>query len=77
MSKSKTCTDTFHFENHPFFDQIRKTLPDDKNHTQNLIECKDDILFAFDSKNYCILTWNWRTAQTKTSNDDVKFQVRL
>lgn len=75
MSKSKTCTDTFQFENHPFFEHIRKTLPDDKHRTQNLIECKDDVLFAWDSKNCCILTWNWRAAQTKSTIGDVKFQV--
>lgn len=75
MVPTKTCTDTFKFDEQPFFNQLRKTLPDhisSSNSTLNLIECKDDMLFAWDAKSYCVLAWNWRAAQSKV---DVKFQV--
>lgn len=74
MDKNKTCTDTFSFESEPFFQQLRKTLPTDTTHSQNLIECKDDMIFAWNSTESSVLVLNWRTA--KADNDgSVKFQV--
>lgn len=74
MSTPKTCTDTFRFDEQPLFHQLRKTLPDDKSHTQNLIECKDDMLFAWDSTNCCVLALNWRAAQLK-ADGSIKHQT--
>lgn len=74
MAKGKTCTDTFGFETEPFFQHLRKTLPADKTHSQNLIECKDDVIFAWNSTENSVLALNWRTAQAKTDGN-IKYQV--
>lgn len=68
MSKSKTCTDTFRFENQPFFEVLRKSLRDDTASTQNLIECKDDMLFGWNPLDFCVIAFNWRLAQSKDDN---------
>lgn len=74
MSKSKTCTDTFNFEVQPFFEEMRKSLPNDATvQTQNLIECKDDMLFGWNSTDCCVVVFNWRLAQSK-SDGSVIFQ---
>lgn len=74
MSKSNTCTDTFRFEAQPFFELLRKVLPSDLLCTQNLIECKDDILFGWNSLDCCIIAFNWRLAQSK-GDGTVNFQT--
>lgn len=76
MDKNKTCTDTFSFESEPFFQQLRKTLPTDRAHSKNLIECKDDMIFAWNSTENAVLALNWRTAKAK-NDGSVKYQVRL
>lgn len=73
MSKSKTCTDTFHLESQPFFELLRKKLPKDTSFTQNLIECKDDMLFGWDSIECCVIVFNWRLAQSE-NNGNIQFQ---
>lgn len=74
MKTTKTCTDTFNFEKQQLFHHLRKTLPDNISHTQNLIECKDDMLFAWDSTNCNVLALNWRAAQLKTDGS-IKYQT--
>lgn len=74
MNIAKTCTDTFRFDEQPLFHHLRKTLPSYKSHTQNLIECKDDMLFAWDSTNCCVLALNWRAAQLK-ADGTIQYQV--
>lgn len=65
MSKVNTCTDAFHFENQSFFEQLRKFIPNDVSFSQNLIECKDDMLLGWNPVNCTVLAFNWRLAQTK------------
>lgn len=76
MDKSKTCTDTFRFENQPFFEKLRKTIPNDITFTQNLIECKDDTLFGWNSIECNIFSFNWRLAQSK-SDGTVNYQTLI
>lgn len=77
MSKPKTCTDTFHFETHPFFELLRKTLGENAVvKTQNLIECKDDMLFGWNPLDCCLVAFNWRLAQSK-DDGKVKFQTLI
>lgn len=67
-----TCTDVFSFNNYKMFDLLRKCLPDNKNVSQNLVVCKDDVLFAWNSKDCCLLAINWKA---KTEDDSVDYQV--
>lgn len=76
-SKSKTCTDTFQFEGQPFFELLRKTIPNDSLYTQNLIECKDDMLFGWNSLDCCVIAFNWRLAQSNGDNGAVNFQTLI
>lgn len=74
MSKSKTCTDTFRFEAQPFFEQLRKSIPNATLYTQNLIECKDDMLFGWNPLDCSVIVFNWRLAQSN-DNESVNFQT--
>lgn len=74
MSQSSTCTDTFGFGELPLFEQIRKTLPDDRTQTLNIIECKEDMVFAWSATDGCVLALNWRAAKSK-ADGSVKYQV--
>lgn len=65
MNKLNTCTDSFHFEAQPFFEVLRKALPNDTANTQNLIECKDDMLFGWNPLDCSVIVFNWRLAQSK------------
>ncbi|XP_031625800.1 nuclear pore complex protein Nup88 [Contarinia nasturtii] len=76
MNKPKTCTDTFRFETQPFFEQLRKAISNRTVNTQNLIECKDDMLFAWNPSDCCVIAFNWRLAQTK-GDDNVNFQTLI
>lgn len=77
MSKPNTCTDTFRFEVQPFFEQLRKALPNvNTTNTQNLIECKDDMLFGWNPLDASVIVFNWRLAQTKTDGN-VNFQTLI
>lgn len=69
-------TDTFKFNDEKLFEVIRDCLPDDLSNTQNLICVFDDILFAWNSKNCCVLTLNWRLNRVKGPNN-VGYQVSL
>lgn len=76
MNKANTCTDTFGFETQPFFEQLRKSIPNDIVSTQSLIECKDDMLFGWNSSECCVIVFNWRLAQTK-GGANVSFQTLI
>lgn len=67
-------TDSFQFNEEKLFQEIRKSLPDDLASTQNLICVFDDILFAWNSKNCCVLSLNWRLNRAKEPNS-VAYQV--
>lgn len=76
MSKSKTCTDAFRFEGQRFFEELRKSLANDTPRKQNLIECKDDMLFGWNSVECCLVVFNWRLMQSKTDGS-VDFQTLI
>lgn len=76
MSKPNTCTDTFRFESQPFFEQLRKAIPNDTVNTQNLIESKDDMLFAWNPSESTVIVFNWRLAQIK-GDGNVNFQTLI
>lgn len=77
MSNPKPCTDTFRFETQPFFDVLRKALEESNVvKTQNLIECKDDMLFGWNPLDCCVIVFNWRLAQSK-DDGNVNFQTLI
>ncbi|XP_030370114.1 nuclear pore complex protein Nup88 [Scaptodrosophila lebanonensis] len=53
-------TDCFDLNKTELFAKIRNGLAI-ASHTQNLLVCKDDLLFAWDSHDCCLLVMNWRT----------------
>ena len=72
---SNTCTDTYSFNNHKIFELVRKCLPEEKNQTQNLVDCKDDVLFVWNAKDNCIVSLNWRVAKIKDTT--INYQVSM
>ncbi|XP_017103908.2 nuclear pore complex protein Nup88 [Drosophila bipectinata] len=59
-------TDCFELNKTKLFEKIRDGLPIVQK-TQNLLDCKDDMLFAWDEKECCLLVRNWRTPLTETT----------
>ncbi|XP_036339495.1 nuclear pore complex protein Nup88 [Rhagoletis pomonella] len=70
---STTSTDTLKLNQTAMFAKIRAGLPVERQHTQNLLECKDDMLYAWDSEENCLLAVNWRLAALE-GFDVVKYQ---
>ncbi|XP_053680044.1 nuclear pore complex protein Nup88 [Anopheles nili] len=60
-----TKTDSFGFNETKFFQVARDCSPDDRKHTQNLVESKDDMLFVWNAKNCCVIVLNWRAAASR------------
>lgn len=69
-------TDTLKLNHTAMFAKIRAGLPIERQHTQNLLESKDDMLYAWDSEECCLLAMNWRLAAFEGCNA-VKYQVNL
>lgn len=68
-------TDCLQLNKSPMFAKIREGLLADRRlYTQNLVECKDDLLFCWDSQQSCLLVLNWRAASTM-GLDQIKYQV--
>lgn len=74
INMSSSNTDSFRFNEEQIFHVIKDCLPDDLQNTQNLICVFDDILFAWNSKNACVLSLNWRLNRVKEPNS-VAYQV--
>lgn len=70
----RTCTDTFDFGGHALFEQLRKTLPDDRSRALNIIECKEDVVYAWNASDCCVMTLNWRAARSK-GDGSINYQV--
>ncbi|XP_004536396.1 nuclear pore complex protein Nup88 [Ceratitis capitata] len=66
-------TDTLKLNHTAMFAKIRAGLPIERQHTQNLLESKDDMLYAWDSEDCCLLAMNWRLAAFEGCNA-VKYQ---
>lgn len=66
-------TDTLKLNQTAMFAKIRAGLPVERQHTQNLLECKDDMLYAWDSEECCLLAVNWRLAALE-GFEAIKFQ---
>ncbi|XP_053951323.1 nuclear pore complex protein Nup88 [Anastrepha ludens] len=73
MSTTTTTTDTLKLNHTAMFAKIRAGLPVERQHTQNLLECKDDMLYAWDSQENSLLAVNWRLAALE-GFDVVKYQ---
>ncbi|KAJ6633185.1 Nuclear pore complex protein Nup88 [Pseudolycoriella hygida] len=70
-------TDCFKFNEQKIFAALRQTLrPDQASETQNIIECKDDMLFVWNSVDCHVLCFNWRAANAR-SDENIKYQVLL
>ncbi|XP_034487774.1 nuclear pore complex protein Nup88 [Drosophila innubila] len=54
-------TDVFELNKSELFAKIRNGLPIVPR-TQNLLDCKDDLLYGWDSNDSCLLVTNWRVA---------------
>lgn len=62
----------FNLNEHKMFELIRKGLPEGITKTQNIIDCKDDVLFVWNSAENCILTLNIKTYEIE---ENVEYQV--
>ena len=69
-------TDCLQLNKTSMFAKIRAGLPVERLQTQNLLECKDDLLYCWDSKENCLLVLNWRAALSK-GFDEIKYQVSV
>ena len=67
-------TDCLQLNKTSMFAKIRAGLPMERLNTQNLLECKDDLLYCWDSRESCVLSLNWRVALAK-GYDEIKYQV--
>lgn len=77
---SQVETDCFRLGRHAMFAALRDSLPATDAAAsavvgaQNLLECKDDMLFAWHAGDCAVLALNWRAAYAKESSS-VAYQV--
>ncbi|KAH8283843.1 hypothetical protein KR054_003201 [Drosophila jambulina] len=72
-------TDILELNKEELFEKIRHGLPLVQK-TQNLLDCKDDLLFAWDAKDSCLLVRNWRASLTDAEGKhatSVKYQTLI
>ncbi|XP_075154824.1 nuclear pore complex protein Nup88 isoform X2 [Haematobia irritans] len=68
-------TDCLQLNSTTMFAKIRESLASERHsHTENLVECKDDLLYCWDSKESCLLVLNWRATSTM-GLDKIKYQT--
>jgi hypothetical protein len=56
-------TDRLGLSERKLFQIVREHLPSLNLKTRNIIECKEDILFVWNSKDSCVLTQNVKTSK--------------
>lgn len=66
-------TDCFKFNEQKLFAALRKTIVP-ASETQNIVECKDDMIFVWNSVDCNVMCFNWRAANAR-NDDTVKYQV--
>ncbi|XP_037808228.1 nuclear pore complex protein Nup88 [Lucilia sericata] len=69
-------TDCLQLNKTSMFAKIRAGLPMERLQTQNLLECKDDLLYCWDSQENSLLVLNWRAAVAK-GFEEVKYQTLI
>lgn len=69
-------TDCFRIGRHDMFAALRANLPENRGSTQNIVECKDDVLFVWNAVDCCVLALNWRAVYTK-EEQRIQYQVGL
>lgn len=69
-----SCTDTLCLNDNRLFKKLKASLPSDGKETQNIIEIRDDILYAWNADESCILTLNVG-AMRGNIGGDVSYQV--
>ncbi|KAH8257896.1 hypothetical protein KR038_002771 [Drosophila bunnanda] len=68
-------TDILELNKEELFEKIRHGLPLVQK-TQNLLDCKDDLLFAWDAKDSCLLVHNWRASLTDAEGKHASGGIR-
>ncbi|XP_030238482.1 nuclear pore complex protein Nup88 [Drosophila navojoa] len=73
-----TLTDVLELNKTELFTKIRTVLPI-VTQTQNLLDCKDDLLYAWNSVDSCLLVTNWRVAllQAEPKRAKISYQTLI
>ncbi|KAL9873203.1 nuclear pore complex protein Nup88 [Glossina fuscipes fuscipes] len=69
-------TDFLELNQTAMFAKIRNSLPVERQHSQNLLESKDDLLYVWNSQESCLLVVNWRTAIAK-GHETINYQTLI
>lgn len=70
-------TDCFKFNEQKIFAALRKIIsPVQVSETQNIVECKDDMIFVWNSVDCNVMCFNWRAANAR-NDDSIKYQVSV
>lgn len=72
--QTMSLTDVLELNKTELFAKIRNGLPVVQR-TQNLLDCKDDLLFAWHAKDSCLLVRNWRSSLAAKVN--IQFQTLI
>lgn len=62
----------FTLEEHKIFNVFKEGISDNSNKTQNIVDCRDDILYMWHAPETCILTLNIKSLEL---DENVNFQV--
>ena len=72
-AKMSSYTDPLHLNEERLFLDLMDSLPKDIKDTRNVLEIRDNVLYVWNAKEYCVMTLN--VTATRGENKDVPYQV--
>lgn len=67
-------TDPLHLNEMSLFRELQDNLPKNVKDTRNILEIRDNVLYVWNAKDFCVVTLN--IAATRGEIGDVPYQVR-
>lgn len=67
-------TDPLHLNEMSLFRELQDNLPKNIKDTRNILEIRDNVLYVWNAKDFCVVTLN--IAATRGEIGDVPYQVR-
>ena len=72
-TKMNSYTDPLRLNEERLFLDLMDSLPKDIKDTRNILEIRDNVLYVWNAKEYCVMTLN--VTATRGGNGDVPYQV--
>lgn len=69
-----SCTDPLRLNENRLFQELKNNLSKHIKDTRNILEIRDNVLYVWNAKDFCVMTLNVAATRAK-SGEDVPYQV--